>query len=163
MKITKAVPADISLLQGLAEESWRANYSDLLSAAQIEYMLQIMYSHEELQNHFAQTAYRYYLIWEAEKAVGFMGFEHDFEPETTKLHRIYLLEECKGLGFGRFAVEFLKEEVRQYGNIRIILNVNKGNPARAFYTSLGFKVYDEGVFDIGNGFVMDDVLMEIFV
>ncbi len=40
------------------------------------------------------------------------------------------------------------------------LNVNKHNSAKKFYESQGYKVYDEGVFDIENGYVMDDYLME---
>ena len=46
------------------------------------------------------------------------------------------------------------------GDQRIILAVNKGKSILSFYLSQGFKVYEEGVFDIGNGFVMDDYLME---
>lgn len=163
MKIKEATKAEIPAIRKLAEASWRDNYRNLLSPDQIEYMLKMMYSEEELQNHFSQTTYPYYIIRDSGKPVGFLGFEYDFEPGTTKLHRIYLLQECKGLGFGKLALDFLKEKVRSYGNSRIILNVNKGNPARGFYTTQGFTVYDEGVFDIGNGFVMDDVLMEFFV
>lgn len=163
MKITLAIATDIPLLQKLAEESWRANYRDILCAEQIDYMLRMMYSRDELQKHFDQAKYCYHLIWDGEMAVGFIGFEHDYEPQTTKLHRIYLLQECKGCGLGSFALKFLEETVRNYGNRRIILNVNKENPAREFYSSRGYLVYDEGVFDIGNGFVMDDVLMEKFV
>ena len=37
---------------------------------------------------------------------------------------------------------------------------DKYNSAKQFYESQGFSVYDEGVFDIGNGYVMDDYLME---
>lgn len=163
MKITLAIATDIPLLQKLAEESWRANYRDILCAEQIDYMLRMMYSRDELQKHFDQAKYCYHLIWDGEMAVGFIGFEHDYEPQTTKLHRIYLLQECKGRGLGSLALKFLEETVRNYGNRRIILNVNKGNPAREFYSSQGYLVYDKGVFDIGNGFVMDDVLMEKFV
>lgn len=163
MKISKASQTDIQTIRKLAEASWQTNYRNLLSPEQLEYMLGMMYSEEELQKQFLQTTYHYYLIWDAEKPAGFMGFEYDYEHGTTKLHRIYLLQECKGLGLGKLALDFLKEEVRSYGNSRIILNVNKGNPARGFYTAQGFSVYDEGVFDIGNGFVMDDVLMEFFV
>ena len=63
-------------------------------------------------------------------------------------------------GIGKTTLQFLKEEIVKADNSRIILNVNKFNNARAFYESQGFKVYDEGVFDIGNGYVMDDYLME---
>jgi GNAT superfamily N-acetyltransferase len=89
-----------------------------------------------------------------------MGFENSYEDKTTKLHRIYLLKETKGKGFGKFALQFLKNEVKKLGDERIILNVHKKNTALDFYKSQGFGTYEEGVFDIGGGFVMDDFLME---
>ena len=57
-------------------------------------------------------------------------------------------------------MNFIKEEVKKIGDKRITLAVNKNNQAKSFYESQGFNVYDEGIFDIGNGFVMDDYLME---
>ena len=74
-----------------------------------------------------------------------------------------MLEEFKGKGLGKKALQFLKLQVQQNGDTRIILNVNKSNPAIEIYESQGFKIYEEGVFDIGNGFVMDDYLMECFI
>ena len=56
--------------------------------------------------------------------------------------------------------EYIKNQIQEVGDQRIILAVNKQNPSYHFYLSQGFKVYEEGVFDIGNGFVMDDYLME---
>jgi ribosomal protein S18 acetylase RimI-like enzyme len=39
--------------------------------------------------------------------------------------------------------------------------VNKANTAQYFYKKLGFVVQKEAVFEIGNGFVMDDYIMEL--
>ncbi|MFN8364581.1 MAG: GNAT family N-acetyltransferase [Cloacibacterium normanense] len=97
---------------------------------------------------------------DAENFYGIMGFENHYEQNTTKLHRIYITEEGKGKGLGKEAIQFLKNQILEVGDQRIILAVNKQNPSYHFYLSQGFKVYEEGVFDIGNGFVMDDYLME---
>ncbi|SFH81421.1 GNAT family N-acetyltransferase [Halpernia frigidisoli] len=161
MTIKKAEEKDIPLIKSLAEKSWRANYPGIISDEQIDYMLEIMYSEKALSKDFENKNYKYYLINSAENtAVGILGFETCYEKNTTKLHRIYLLKETKGKGFGKFAVEFLKSEIKKTDNSRIILNVNKENPAIKFYESQGFETYREGTFDIGNGFVMDDFLME---
>ena len=161
MILQKATESDISLIQEIAEKSWRANYSVLLSEEQIDYMLDLMYSEKEIKLQFENHNYHYFFILNEENAaVGIMGFENFYEPKTTKLHRIYLLKETKGKGYGKFALQFLKNEVEKFGDNRIVLNVNKGNPALNFYESQGFEIYKEGVFEIGNGFVMDDYLME---
>lgn len=156
----KVTESDISFLQQLAQKSWNAAYKNILSQAQIEYMLDQMYSTKEISRHLNSENYHYYIIKEEDQVTGFIGFEFHYEPGTTKLHRIYLLEDFIGKGLGKKALSFLKEEVADSSDKRIILNVNKDNPAKAVYESQGFSVFEEKVFDIGNGFVMDDYLME---
>lgn len=160
VEFKKASEKDIPLLQQLAEKSWNSAYANILSKDQIEYMLSEMYSYTEISNHLKNPNYHYYLILNNDVASGFIGLEFHYEKDTTKLHRIYLLEEFKGKGLGKKAMNFLKEKVAETSNNRIILNVNKDNSAKKMYESQGFKVYHDEVFDIGNGFVMDDFLME---
>ncbi|MEJ5102280.1 GNAT family N-acetyltransferase [Chryseobacterium sp. MYb328] len=165
MKLIKATEEDIPLIQDLARRSWVIAYAEILSEEQMEYMLSEMYSEQEIASHLEKPDYHYYLIADEhnDSYEGFIGYEHNYEDRTTKLHRIYLVPESKGKGFGKGALRFLNEKVSENGNKRIILNVNKNNAARKFYESQGYTVYDEGVFDIGNGFVMDDYLMEFLI
>lgn len=157
----KAEPKHIPLIQDLARKSWESAYAGILSEKQIEYMLNTMYSDAEILSQISHhTNYHYYLVSSCEKTIGFIGFEHHYEPDTTKLHRIYLLPEAKGKGVGKSSITFLKKQTEKSGDSRIILNVNKNNTARNFYETQGFRLYSEGTFDIGNGFVMDDFLME---
>ncbi len=123
-------------------------------------MLGKMYSAEEISSHLKNPNYHYFIIEEDCTPAGFIGFENHYEVGTTKLHRIYLLKDFKGKGLGKLALQFLKEKVSAVSDRRIILNVNKNNVAQKVYESQGFKVYSEGIFDIGNGYVMDDYLME---
>lgn len=162
IKLIQAAEKDIILIQDLAKKSWEDAYAEILSAEQIKYMLGTMYSEKEISAQMQNAVYHYFLIVdeEKEKYHGFIGFENHYEENTTKLHRLYLIPESKGKGLGKKALEFLAGKVRESGDHRIILNVNKYNTAKNFYQSQGYRVYDEGVFNIGNGFVMDDFLME---
>lgn len=163
MKLIKATEKDIPLIQDLAKRSWENAYAEILSQEQMEFMLNTMYSEAEIAEHLKNSHYHYYLVFDEVLNVfdGFLGYENHYENQTTKLHRIYLVPESKGKGLGKKTLEFLNEKVKESGDNRIILNVNKYNSAQKFYESQGYRVYDEGVFDIGNGFVMDDYLMEI--
>ncbi|WP_326982384.1 GNAT family N-acetyltransferase [Chryseobacterium sp. MYb264] len=165
MKFIKATEIDIPLIQDLARRSWENAYAEILSEEQLEYMLGTMYSEAEIASHLHQPDYHYFLIeGETDRSFGgFIGYENHYEEKTTKLHRIYLIPEVKGKGWGKEALRFLKERVYENGDDRIILNVNKNNPAKRFYESQGFTVYDEGIFDIGKGFFMDDYLMEFLI
>ncbi|MCX8531766.1 GNAT family N-acetyltransferase [Chryseobacterium luquanense] len=162
MKLIKATEQNIPLIQDLAKRSWENAYAEILSKEQMEYMLNTMYSEIEISEHLKTPNYHYYLVFDEVSNVfdGFLGYENHYENQTTKLHRIYLVPESKGKGLGKKTLEFLNEKVKESGDNRIILNVNKYNSAKKFYESQGYKIYDEGVFDIGNGYVMDDYLME---
>ncbi len=151
---------DIPLIRTLAEKSWKSSYQEILSTDQIDYMLQNMYSAEEILSQLKNPNYHYFIIEENSIPAGFIGFENHYEEKTTKLHRIYLLDDFKGNGLGKAALQFLKEKVSEASDNRIILNVNKNNAAQKMYESQGFTVYAEGIFDIGNDYVMDDYLME---
>ena len=158
--IIKATEKDIPTIQNLAKKSWNSAYANILEQEQIDYMLDLMYSESTLKTHFENPNYQYYLINQDEVFLGFIGFEFHSKPETTKLHRIYFLKEAQGKGLGKKTLEFVKTETEKAGDKRLTLTVNKNNNAKNFYESQGFKVYDEAIFDIGNGYVMDDYLME---
>ncbi|MDF2553088.1 MAG: family N-acetyltransferase [Chryseobacterium sp.] len=165
MKLIKATEKDIPLIQDLAKRSWENAYAEILSKEQMKYMLETMYSEAEISEHLKNSNYHYFLVFDEvlNSFDGFLGYENHYENQTTKLHRIYLVPESKGKGLGKKTLEFLNEEVKNSGDNRIILNVNKYNSAKSFYESQGYQIYDEGVFDIGNGYVMDDYLMEILI
>ena len=165
MKLIKATEKKIPLIQDLAKRSWENAYADILSQEQMHFMLNTMYSEAEISEHLKNPNYHYYLVFDEALNLfdGFLGYENHYENQTTKLHRIYLVPESKGKGLGKKTLEFLNKKVKESGDSRIILNVNKYNSAQKFYQSQGYKIYDEGVFDIGNGYVMDDFLMEILL
>lgn len=162
MNIVKATIQDIPEIQRIARKSWRENYPGIISEDQIEYMLDLMYSRDALEIDFQNPNYQYYLVSNHENNnIAIIGFEKDYEPGITKLHRIYLLKSEKGKGYGKASIDYVKTAAKQYGNHAIILNVNKRNPALQFYISQGFTVMDQGAFHIGKGFVMDDFIMKI--
>ncbi|MPT33212.1 MAG: GNAT family N-acetyltransferase [Chryseobacterium sp.] len=163
MMIIKAEIEDIPTIQNLAKRSWNVAYADILKQEQIDYMLDLMYSDHAIRIHLEDPNFQYYLIKENDEYLGFIGFEFHQEMGTTKLHRIYFLKEAQGKGLGKKALDFIKDEVRKIGDKRITLAVNKNNQAKSFYESQGFQVYNEGIFDIGNGYVMDDYLMEFIL
>ncbi|MDY3544905.1 GNAT family N-acetyltransferase [Riemerella anatipestifer] len=135
----------------------------IISQEQIDYMLGMMYSDEKLNQHFENPNYHYYLMLNGGVEVGFMGFEIGYEPQTTKLHQLYLLAEAKGKGLGKEAIGFLKREVKSHKDKSIVLNVNRKNPSFNFYKSQGFEVDKEVVLEVGESFVMDDYIMKIAI
>jgi hypothetical protein len=57
-------------------------------------------------------------------------------------------------------VEEIGKELQSAGAVLLYLNVNRHNKARLFYEKLGFIIAREEDNDIGNGFYMNDYVME---
>ena len=78
-----------------------------------------------------------------------------------KLEQFYLLEECRGKGLGGQMLRHVEARTREQGCRVVMLTVNKRNAdSIAVYRKSGFRVREGAVFDIGNGSVMDDYVME---
>jgi len=73
---------------------------------------------------------------------------------------LYILQTQQGKGTGRFAIESIVDEIKQAGATALQLQVYKLNKAKDFYHKTGFEVIDEISLDIGNGFFMNDYIME---
>ena len=65
------------------------------------------------------------------------------------------------LKLGGAMLRHVEAKTRELGRTRLYLTVNKGNAGSiAVYLKSGFVVREEAVFDIGNGYLMDDYVME---
>ena len=158
------VPAernDLPVITQLAPEIWQDAYKGILSAGQIAYMLKMMYAPEKLQADF-DNGVKFRLIVSENSPVGFFAFfECDDDRYTLKLDKLYLKPDFHGRGIGSKVLQYLTECASDAGYKAVCLNVNKNN-ARAIkaYTKNGFKKKANVKIDIGNGFFMDDFIME---
>jgi ribosomal protein S18 acetylase RimI-like enzyme len=105
------------------------------------------------------------LLFEDTNAIGFVAYElncnfENFSQTLTKIHKIYMLPEMQGKGFGKFMIDEIVRIAKSNNQKGVFLNVNKYNKAKIFYQKLGFVISKEEVIDIGNGYVMDDYVME---
>jgi len=156
--IRQAVVSDLPAIRQVAEGTWPVAYAGMISAAQIAYMLDMMYSMDALHEQLAK-GHIFHLAEDGGRPVGFAGFEHHYTDGRTRLHKLYVLPALKGTGLGRRLVERVVQATLRSGDRAIELNVNKRNPAVRFYHHLGFTIERDEVLDIGQGFVMDDHVM----
>ncbi|MDR3404849.1 MAG: GNAT family N-acetyltransferase [Chthoniobacter sp.] len=159
LAIHSAGVAEIPALRALAERIWRVSYASLLTPAQIDYMLGWMYAPETIAREMSEGT-----IWEtarlAEELIGFHSCTPDPESQRLKLNKLYLLPEQQGFGLGQQLLDRVHGLAAQRGARQVWLQVNKQN-ARAIraYERAGYVVERSAVFDIGQGFVMDDFVM----
>jgi GNAT superfamily N-acetyltransferase len=157
MKIKKAGKEDIGIIQMLAEIIWPEAYKKIISAAQLRYMLDLIYSETALTAQI-EKGHQFILAIENNEAIGFASFsqKNDEEPTTFRLHKIYVLPNVSTKGIGSFLLSYVCNESKKQGATLLELNVNKYNTAMQFYLKKGFTVLRDEVIDIGGGYVMDD-------
>jgi len=105
--------------------------------------------------------YEYFLVVCNDDYSGYAALAPENQPSTILLSKIYLKKSSRGLGIGREMIRFLENICKQRNFKRIRLTVNKNNSSSiAFYERNGFINKGGAVKDIGNGYVMDDYIME---
>ena len=159
--ISEAVSSDIKTIQEIAYKTWPITYGEILSEAQLKYMLDMFYSEDALTAQFDKKEQLFYVITEQDLTLGFIGIEHNYENgNITKIHKIYILPETQGKGIGKTAIEAVQKFALENNSASVILNVNRFSKALSFYERMGFKVIDEVNIEIGNGYLMEDFVME---
>ena len=149
---------DIRSIQNLALVTFPATYSSIISAEQIDFMMDMMYSETVLRRELEEGVTYLMLLADGTPA-GFVSFGKQDDEGLCHLHKIYLLPDFQGLGYGREMFLKAEQEMRAQGARAFELNVNRHNKALDFYKKMGMSIDRSGDFDIGGGFYMNDYIM----
>lgn len=158
-RIIPALPTDRPLIRSIAQRTWPVTFTGILSPRQIDYMLERMYSEAAIGEQ-ADEGHVFYLLAAGGTPVGYVSHQLDYLPGTTKIHKIYLLPEAQGKGYGRALIEYVERLARRAGQGRLRLDVNYQNTAVSFYEHLRFVKIERCNTDIGNGYLMEDWVLE---
>lgn len=162
--IRRAAVSDIPHIISIAKKSWDAAYCEILSAEQIDYMLQESYSDDVIREQIEGGKIVFLLYVKDEKPVGFAAYELDCEVSgTCKIHKLYILPETQGLGVGKALISEIESILTKNGNYILTLSVNKHNKALHFYERMGFLIAYSEIIVFGPGYVRDDYVMEKMV
>ena len=93
------------------------------------------------------------------KPIGFT--EYIIDNDRIFLSKLYLDKENRHKGYGKIMLQDCIEYAKRNNKNAIYLTVNKHNKTKDIYLHLGFEIIDSVVTDIGNGFVMDDYIMQL--
>lgn len=157
----EATPDEVPLIREMARRVWPETFKDILSAEQIHYMLEWMYGDQQLHTEITQQHIHYDLMLLDNETAGYMAYGPGKDHADLKLHKLYIMPEFQHRGLGRLAFDRVMALAASKKKAFIILQVNRNNSqAVSAYRKYGFRVRTEAVTDIGNGFVMDDYLLE---
>jgi GNAT superfamily N-acetyltransferase len=154
---------DINSIGFLAQQIWPEAYGHILSAEQLQYMLNLFYSPVSLRRQMLEDKHQFLVVERDEAPIGFASWGATGEAGIYKLHKLYVLTGQQGKGLGRALLQYIFEAIRPSGARVLRLNVNRHNKARQFYERMGFVVVREEDVPIGNGYFMNDYVMEVRV
>ena len=153
-------PRDVEFIAGLAREIWRRHYADIISAAQIEYMLNQRYEPRMIRAELRCHDLWWDKLLVGEVIIGFASYFLTEQPGEMKLDKLYVHQDFQRKGYGGMLIAHACARARVRGCARLMLAVNKNNRiAISAYRKHGFRVSTGVVKDIGGGFVMDDYIM----
>lgn len=163
IQIITATKAQLIEVQKIAYVAWPHTFADTLTPSQIDYMMNWMYDLEALETQVLDKNHIFLLAEEDGKYVGFCSYELNcLNSGKVKVHKIYLLPEVQRKGIGKQLISEVGLIAHKHGYEFVYLNVNRFNlKAIQAYLAMGFYESRREVIEIGNGFVMDDIVMEM--
>lgn len=161
LQIRNANQHDIAIIRRIAETTWPVAYGDIISKDQIRYMLDLIYSDEALLEQM-QKGHQFYIADYAHEPIGFASVSVE-GTEGCKLNKLYILPDIQKTGAGKALLQAVIDYTRNKKHTRLFLQVNKENKAKDFYHKMGFTIERAYTLDIGNGFFMDDYIMELYL
>ncbi len=149
---------EISLASGLAAKIWSEGYKDIIPKEQIEYMVDKFQSSDAIQRAI-DDGYVYCLIRAGDLDIGYLGYH--MEADRMFLSKLYVDGEHRGMGVASKCFQLLKDRCREKGLHKIYLTVKRDNyRAINAYKANGFVIIDQADTPIGNGFEMNDYILE---
>lgn len=157
--IRLATTQDIPSIQDIAKTTWAVTYNNILSEEQMSYMLDLFYSDTVLAEKITHIKETSFFMFEIEYES--LGFIQLVKSKTIlRLEKIYILPNTQGKGIGKQLIDFAKNQTKKLGLSKLQLNVNRYNSAVQFYEKQGFSITKEEDNAIGNGYFMNDYVME---
>lgn len=160
MPIKRIDASGLVEVQKIAAITWPITFGEILSSEQIAYMMEMMYSEASLLNQL-ENGHEFYLYLENDTPIGFMGIEANYKGNSElKIHKLYVLPNQQGKGIGEKLILFSQARAQDLKQDKLTLNVNRFNKALGFYAKLGFENVKSEDIEIGNGYLMEDFVLE---
>lgn len=144
----------------LAHNIWNQHYVPIIGQDQVNYMVEKFQSETAITQQI-QEGYQYFMIEHQSHPCGYLALVPNPVEVKIMISKIYVDSHYRGLGLGHELLDFTVKKAQNEGFKSIWLTVNKYNTnSIQWYEKHGFQIKEKVEFDIGNGFIMDDYLLE---
>ncbi len=155
-----AEETDLDRIAKMAHDIWNAHYVEMVGQEQVNYMLAKFYNRQSLVEQLLKKKHRFYLIEHQNETIGFLSVSSENESDYF-LHKFYIYSDRSNSGIGTQALHAIIHLTKAK---TLTLTVNRQNfKSINFYFKNGFKINSVEDFDIGNGYEMNDFVMQKIV
>ncbi|MDR1404790.1 MAG: GNAT family N-acetyltransferase [Candidatus Methanoplasma sp.] len=145
-------------LARMAREIWMDYFPSIVGKDATEYIMNLTQSEEAIRQQILDGSL-YYFITECSEKAGYICIRP--EGDSLFISKVYVSKKFRGKGLGSKALNEVLEKGKAMKMKKAYLRVNKNNAlAIGIYMHKGFVTVREEKLDIGNGFFMDDCVME---
>jgi len=149
----------IEELSEIAKLIWSDYFPGIITPEQVNYMVEKYQSADAIARQISNDGYKYFKVLGNGEILGYLAIKAD--RNKLLLSKLYLKKEFRGRGYFNKMLSFAEKIAKEKGLNSLYLTVNKHNDnSIAVYLKKGFFIKKEQATDIGNGFVMDDYVME---
>ena len=154
---------EIQAVAELAYEIWNEYFVDIIGQPQVDYMLSHFQSVPTITAQ-VESGQEYYLLEIDANLVGYLSLILDSSERKIMISKIYVKQLTRGAGAGCYLLDYVKDQCEKRNFNTIWLTVNRNNQSTIdWYLRRGFKVTGEVNKDIGAGYFMDDLIMEMTI
>ncbi len=160
-KINPSDKKEIQSIEVMAHKIWKAHYTPIIGIDQVTYMLEKFQSSKAMLIQMKE-GYCYFSLTLQDQLAGYFSIQS--RKESLFLSKVYIDEPFRGKKLFDKVLKFVIDYALDNELNKIELTVNKYNSnSIEIYQSKGFEIVQEAVFDIGNGYIMDDYIMVLSI
>jgi ribosomal protein S18 acetylase RimI-like enzyme len=149
---------DIQVISEIAYEIWHEHFTPIIGIEQVEYMINKFQCFNAIKDQI-HSGYEYYLFKFKGEFVGYTGIQE--KDGKLFLSKLYVKKDYRGMKISKDSIKFMANLCQVKGLGKIWFTVNKNNDITiAAYEKMGFIKTRMQKTDIGDGFFMDDFIME---
>jgi ribosomal protein S18 acetylase RimI-like enzyme len=154
----------IEQFKEIEELAWKIMpdfYGPYIPQSHITFFLEKYQTVKAIQEQIS-NGYEYYMILNSADNAGYLSIQAN--GPVLLLSKLYLLEDFRGKGFGKIAMEFILARAKELNISTIELVVNRKNSGTIeFYKKWGFKIAELLVNKFENGHSEEDYKMTMVI
>ena len=163
----KCTADDLVDLKEISISTFLDTYAHLNTSENVEKHLKHAFNDEQLLSEILDPEIAFYFFYNNQELCGYIKLcwgraqSEVMVNEYVEVERIYVVKAHHRKGIGRYMIDLARSKTKKLKKSKLWLGVWKKNPeAVEFYKKVGFKIFGEHTFTVGND-VQSDWMMEL--